>query len=173
MGKDTLAARFGPRTTFIYTISNLVGGLPVHAVERIANPLDALELLRRNPGHGVGRGHDALSGPVHTFGRIDHTADGLPQAAGGVEHVRRDHHVEGPSEALGGGVLLDVQELGAQEGVAARQPLLALSKRLAPDVSPECEQRLRAWVEVYYGGQVDELGWRMRPAETEERRQAS
>jgi len=52
----------------------------------------------------------------------------------------------------------------------ARLPLLALSKRLAPDVSPECEQRLRAWVEVYYGGQVDELGWRMRPKEPDDHR---
>jgi puromycin-sensitive aminopeptidase len=42
---------------------------------------------------------------------------------------------------------------------AVHQPLLSLSRRLAPDRVPETELRLRAWVEVYYGAQVDELGW--------------
>lgn len=51
---------------------------------------------------------------------------------------------------------------------AVSVPLASLCKRLAPDVAPECEGRLRAWVEVYFGGQVDELGWA--PAQGEEAR---
>lgn len=42
---------------------------------------------------------------------------------------------------------------------AVYQPLLSLSRRLAPDRVPAMETRLRAWVEVYYGAQLDELGW--------------
>jgi puromycin-sensitive aminopeptidase len=50
-------------------------------------------------------------------------------------------------------------------------PLHSLSKRLAPDVAPSSEARLRAWVEVYFGAQVDELGWDPMPGEDEARRQ--
>ncbi len=48
---------------------------------------------------------------------------------------------------------------------AVSVPLASLCKRLAPDVAPEYEGRLRAWVEVYFGGQVDELGWGPLPDE--------
>jgi puromycin-sensitive aminopeptidase len=54
--------------------------------------------------------------------------------------------------------------------VAARRPLETMAKRLAPDTAPEVEQRLRAWIEVYYGGQVDELGWDPDPGEDDETR---
>ncbi len=42
---------------------------------------------------------------------------------------------------------------------AVRRPLATLARRLAPDLGEGFEQRLRAWIEVYYGAQVDELGW--------------
>jgi puromycin-sensitive aminopeptidase len=48
---------------------------------------------------------------------------------------------------------------------AVAVPLLSLCKRLAPDAAPESESRLRAWVEVYFGGQVDDLGWAPAPGE--------
>lgn len=48
---------------------------------------------------------------------------------------------------------------------AVAVPLASLCKRLAPDFAPACEERLRAWVEVYYGGQVDELGFAPLPDE--------
>ncbi|MCZ6782108.1 MAG: M1 family metallopeptidase [Proteobacteria bacterium] len=42
---------------------------------------------------------------------------------------------------------------------ALRRPLATMTRRLAPDTGPDIEARLRAWIEVYYGAQVDELGW--------------
>ena len=53
---------------------------------------------------------------------------------------------------------------------AVHAPLHSLTKRLAPDAAPECEARLRAWVEVYFGGQVDDLGWTPAPDEDERTR---
>jgi puromycin-sensitive aminopeptidase len=53
---------------------------------------------------------------------------------------------------------------------AVQQPLTSLSRRLAPDRVPEMELRLRAWVEVYYGAQMDELGWEPAPDEDDETR---
>jgi len=44
-------------------------------------------------------------------------------------------------------------------------PLRWLSRQLAPDVTPASEPKLRAWVEVYFGGQVDALGWHPAPGE--------
>jgi aminopeptidase N len=54
---------------------------------------------------------------------------------------------------------------------AVERPLLALCKRLAPDAAPGSEARLRAWVEVYYGAPVDELGWEPRAGEDDDTRQ--
>jgi puromycin-sensitive aminopeptidase len=54
---------------------------------------------------------------------------------------------------------------------AVGAPLLSLSKRLAPDVAPASEPRLRAWVAVYFGAQVDELGWDPAPGEDAATRQ--
>lgn len=51
-----------------------------------------------------------------------------------------------------------------------RRPLEILVRRLAPDVGAEIEERLRAWIEVYYGGQVDDLGWEPAQDEPDETR---
>jgi len=53
---------------------------------------------------------------------------------------------------------------------AVSVPLASLCKRLAPDFAPAFEERLRAWVEVYFGGQVDELGFGPLPEEDERTR---
>ena len=52
---------------------------------------------------------------------------------------------------------------------ATMGPLTVLANRLARDADPtgRCEEKLRAWIEVYYGGQVDELGWQPAPSEPE------
>ena len=54
---------------------------------------------------------------------------------------------------------------------AVRHPLALMARRIAPDTAPELEGRLRAWIEVYYGGQVDALGWQAAPDEDERARQ--
>ncbi len=54
--------------------------------------------------------------------------------------------------------------------LAARAPLYSLCKQLIPDAIPDCEPRLRAWVEVYYGAQVDALGWDPAPDEHDDDR---
>jgi puromycin-sensitive aminopeptidase len=53
---------------------------------------------------------------------------------------------------------------------AVRRPLAALVRRLAPDTGPEVEERLRAWIGVYYGAQADALGWDPEPEESDELR---
>lgn len=67
------------------------------------------------------------------------------------------------------GLLSLAARLGADHDpdvlAAASVPLLSLCQRLAPDAAPDHEARLRAWVEVYYGAQVDELGWTPRRRE--------
>ena len=52
---------------------------------------------------------------------------------------------------------------------AVKRPLTTLVNRLAPDAdsSGHSGERLRAWIEVYYGGQLDELGWEPERGETE------
>ena len=37
----------------------------------------------------------------------------------------------------------------------AARPLSTMARRLAPDLGDDIEMRLRAWIEVYYGGQID------------------
>jgi puromycin-sensitive aminopeptidase len=54
---------------------------------------------------------------------------------------------------------------------AASRPLATMARRLAPDLGPDIEGRLRAWIEVYYGGQIDDVGWEPAPGEDERRRQ--
>jgi len=49
----------------------------------------------------------------------------------------------------------------------AKRPLASLATRLAPDVSRECERRTRAWVELAFGDQADELGFDVRAGEDE------
>jgi aminopeptidase N len=108
-----------------------------------------------------------------------HHGDGLQrdliEELAGLEPIERqglvDHEwalVRSGHNTLAG--LLDLAaKLGADHDpdvlAAVHQPLHSLCKRLAPDMTPASEERLRAWVEVYFGGQVDELGWD--PAEGE------
>jgi len=71
--------------------------------------------------------------------------------------------------------LLDlVASLGRDEDPdvlsTVRAPLATMVRRLAPDVSAHTPGRLRAWIEVYYGAQVDELGWVPQIDEPDERR---
>ena len=54
---------------------------------------------------------------------------------------------------------------------ATRRPLSTMARRLAPDMGEDIEERLRAWIEVYYGAQIDTLGWDPKPDETESARQ--
>ncbi|MEE3330585.1 MAG: M1 family metallopeptidase [Myxococcota bacterium] len=51
--------------------------------------------------------------------------------------------------------------------VTVKRPLAMLASRFAPDVSRNTERRLRAWVGVYFGAQIDELGFDPAPGEPE------
>lgn len=63
------------------------------------------------------------------------------------------------------GVEDDPDVLRAVEGVLVR-----LARRCAVSRGSDIEERLRAWVAVYYGGQVDDLGFDARPDEDERTR---
>jgi puromycin-sensitive aminopeptidase len=53
---------------------------------------------------------------------------------------------------------------------AVERPLSTLASRLAPDVSPECEARLRSWVADRYRAQFDALGFEPRRGERDDQR---
>jgi puromycin-sensitive aminopeptidase len=53
---------------------------------------------------------------------------------------------------------------------AVEDVLVRLGRRLARSRGDEVEERLRAWVAVYYGGQVDRLGFDARPGDEERTR---
>ena len=48
-----------------------------------------------------------------------------------------------------------------------KRPLGMLASRVAPDISPDTERRLRSWIEVSFGKQIDELGFNSSRGESE------
>ncbi len=132
----------GADLTFIYANANEGAFFrPLHGQSELRDLIDELPSLK----------------PIERQGLVDH------QWA-----LVRSGHVP----------LADLLDLAAALGAdrdpdvlaAVSVPLLSLSKRLAPDIVPESEPRLRAWVEVYFGGQVDELGWQPAPREDDDTR---
>ncbi|MCA9510250.1 MAG: ERAP1-like C-terminal domain-containing protein, partial [Myxococcales bacterium] len=103
--------------------------------------------------------------PLHGEGELDALVDALPALSPAERMGLVDHQwaLTRAGEARIDSLLDIVNALGAETDpdvlTAAKRPLASLATRLAPDVSRECERRLRAWVEVAFGAQVDELGF--------------
>jgi len=153
--------------------THTVRHLLTRAVERVPAEGAALGFVYGNADEGafLRPWHDDadLADLVESLGSL-----GVPERMGLVEHqwalVR-----SGRAPIAG---LLDLLAAAGADPepdvlAAARRPLAATAARLAPDAGPTVEERFRAWIEVYYGGQLDELGWEAaggEDARTRERR---
>jgi aminopeptidase N len=132
----------GADLSFLYANANESGFYrPLHAPDLLEDLIAGVESLR----------------PIERQGLIDHqwalVRSGHASLAGMLDLAARLGDDDDPDVLA-----------------AVSVPLASLCKRLAPDVAPEAEARLRAWVEVYFGGQVDELGWGPLPDEDDRTR---
>jgi len=126
----------------------------------------------RIPGHGAeltfvygNADEGGFFRPLHGEAELQDLIEDLPSLCAVERQALVDHQwaLARSGDAPLAGLLDLAAALGADRCpdvlAAVERPLLSLCKRLAPDAVPASEARLRAWVEVYYGGQVDELGW--------------